>query len=548
AGLHYNRTVPRSIHPPDIRSQIGGERNQEPKEGAPEQPAAVPPRQGKHRLLRRLLLWALAGVVLYALLGFLVLPYVLKAVLTRQLSERLHRTAAIQGMKVNPFLLTLQISGFSLGERSGTGSFISFDGLFLDLEAASLFKGGPVLREIRLTAPHIRAIRNEDFSYNFSDLLREFSAKPVSESKPTPSKPFLFSFNNVQLIGGRIDFDDRPKQARHTVTDLAVAIPFISNLPYYVDVFVRPTFQANVNGAPIAFDSRETALGLTVSGFEIPTYFEYVPVELRFKIPSGSLDINASLSFTQYHDKPPALLLAGKVALSDLAVTDLNAQPVVTLPLAELEVDSVNVFARTAKVTRLLIRAPEFRLSRDKSGAFNVKALLPERHPDAGLKEEEQEKQEEALHVEIGEIHLTSGKVTFADESTEKPFRTSLDDIEVRIRDFSNADRAPATIEASLRTPAGETLKQIGTFTLRPLTAEGTVELHRLPAKRYASYYQKYLAFSIEDGVVDVSTTYRYAAGEGGGQTMLSGLTAALHSVRLRKHGATEDFLKVPAL
>lgn len=532
------------------------ERIQERQGAASKQPVSAPKRSGKHRLWRRLLLWAFVGFVVYALLGFLVLPYVLKAVLVRQLSAKLQRPATIQEIKVNPFLLTVQINGFSLEERNGTGPFASFDGLFLDLEAASLLKGSPVLREIRLTAPRIRIVRNEDFSYNVSDLLQEFSAKSVSASKSAPSKPVLFSFNNIQLIGGRVDFDDRPKQARHTVTDLTIAVPFISNLPSYGDVFVQPAFQASVNGAPIAFagkakpfsDSRETALGLTITHVDIPTYLEYVPVELRFKIPSGTLNASVSLSFFQYDDRPPALLLSGTVALNNLVVTDLNAQPVATFPLVELDVDSVNAFERTAKVTKLFIQSPELRLSRDKTGAFNVKALLPERSPDAGLKEKEKGLQGEApLRFEIAEIRLTAGKVAFSDESTEKPFRTSLDDIDVQVRNLSNADRTSATIEASLRTSAGEAMMQRGTITLRPLTAEGTIELHRLPVKQYAPYYQKHLLFSVEDGIVDLSTTYRYTAGKGG-ETMLSGLAATLNSVRLRKNGEAAEFLKIPTL
>ena len=132
---------------------------------------ASDPAQRKRRLLHKILLWGLAGISLYTLVGFLVLPPVLKSVLAKQLSEKLHRETTIRKISINPFLLTAEVNGFSLKDRDDSGPFLSFEALVLDFEAVSLVKGGPVLRDIRLKAPHLSVVRHEDQSYNFSDLL-----------------------------------------------------------------------------------------------------------------------------------------------------------------------------------------------------------------------------------------------------------------------------------------------------------------------------------------------------------------------------------------
>jgi len=136
----------------------------------------------------RLCLWAIVGIGVYALLGFLVLPPVLKSVLTKQLSQRLHRETTIRDIHINPFLLTVRVNGLSLKDRSASHPFISFEELFLDLEAASVVKGGPVLKNIRVKAPYLTIVRNEDQTYNFSDLLEEFASKPAPDAK-NPPKP-----------------------------------------------------------------------------------------------------------------------------------------------------------------------------------------------------------------------------------------------------------------------------------------------------------------------------------------------------------------------
>ena len=510
--------------------------------------------QQKPRFLFRVLLWGLAGVCLYALLGFLVLPPVLKSVLTKQLSEQLHREATIREIHINPFLLTAEVDGFSLKDRGDADAFLSFEALLLDFEAVSLVKGGPVLKDIRLKAPHLRVVRHEDQTYNFSDLLEEFGSTAAPE--PKRAKPWRFSLNNIQLAGGHIDFDDRPKHARHTVKDITLAIPFISNLPYDVDVYVQPSFQADVNGTPVAFhgktkpfsDSRETVVDLKVTSFEILKYLEYVPVEQRFKIVSGTLDTELSLSFVQFRDKGPMLMIAGTLAVNHLVATDMHAGSLINLEKLAIEVGSFDVFSKKLALGTVLVQAPELSIRRDKSGAINLASLIAKDHvtrPDAPKTKEAAAG--ESFHLEAVEVRLTNGKVRFEDEMAGAPFRTVLEKINMTVRHFGNAPKHATSIEASLNTDAGETLTHTGTVTLQPLGAEGAIGLGHIPLRRYAAYYGKNVMFTLEDGLLDLATRYRYTAEEGG-QTQLSGLTATLSRLRVKKRDEKNEILKIPSL
>ena len=48
-----------------------------------------------------------------------------------------------------------------------------------------------------------------------------------------------------------MDFDDRPKRTKHTVRDLTIGIPFLSNIPSKVEITTQPVFEAKVNGSPV---------------------------------------------------------------------------------------------------------------------------------------------------------------------------------------------------------------------------------------------------------------------------------------------------------
>ncbi len=191
--------------------------------------------------MRRLKKWfigLLLFFVAFTLIGFFALPPVLKSVLTRKLSENLHREVKIDKVEVNPYTLSLTVTGLAVQERGGKEPFASCDIFFINLQSISLFKRALVLKELRLQKPYLKMARKEDLTYNFSDLMEKKETKPDEKSKP-----FLFSLNNIRIENGSIDFWDAPKQKSHTIRDLNLGIPFLSNIPYDVQTFVQPHYR-----------------------------------------------------------------------------------------------------------------------------------------------------------------------------------------------------------------------------------------------------------------------------------------------------------------
>ena len=54
-------------------------------------------------------LWVAGLIVLFAIIGFFVVPPVAKHYLVKGLSEKLHRQVTIDDIKINPFALTVLI-------------------------------------------------------------------------------------------------------------------------------------------------------------------------------------------------------------------------------------------------------------------------------------------------------------------------------------------------------------------------------------------------------------------------------------------------------
>jgi len=497
-------------------------------------------------LTKKMAKLALLFILLFTVVGFFVLPPIVKSILLRKLSESFHRNVTIQKVAINPYMLSIKIKGFEVKERNSTKPFLSFDELYVNAQLVSLIKGGIVLREIRLQRPYVNIERNEENLYNFSDLLKEQAAGPKTEAKP-----LKYSINNIQIVGGSIDFWDGPKRTRHTVRDLTAAIPFISNLPYYIDTYVNPFFEANVNGHLISLqgltkpfkDSLETSIEIRVDDFDIAHYLAYVPAEIDFKVLSGRLDANTLLFFTQHKNRAPSVTLTGSLQFKDIRIVDKKESPLIHLPLLDISLDSAELMSRRVFFSKVLFQSPEVHIVRDKTGRVNLQSLIPEKGYVLKRKEESP-----ALDVYANEIDLNNGTVVFSDLVQEEPFRSTLEKIQVKIDRFSNARDWKSAITLSLGTEAEEGVKVSGEFTVDPLSSQGRAELARIPLKKYSPYYRKQILFDIMDGVLDLSTEYAFQQTEKEHAVRLSNLAVHLASLSMKKRDEKEEFLRIPEI
>ncbi|MBI4757333.1 MAG: DUF748 domain-containing protein [Betaproteobacteria bacterium] len=539
-------------------------------------------------LTRKVALWTIVVFAALGVLGFLVAPWASKSLIERAISEELLRPAHIGELSINPYALSATVRGFQLTEKDGQTPFVGFDELYVNLEGfESLLRLAPVLREVKLVNPRVRLVRNPDKSYNFSDILEAILAKPP---KPEPTR---FSVNNIQVSGGQIEFDDRPVDEKHTITDLRLGVPFVSNLPSKVDIFVEPSLGATVNGAPLALtgrshpfaEARETELDLNVTDVDIPHYMDYVPVPLALSVPSGRLDAALRAAFRQPAGQGPALRISGKIAVRELAVADVQGQAVAKLARLDTDIAALNVFAREAEVSSVTLRAPELELKRARDGKLNVLGLIgrtapatnstglaaqplsgdkppaapqaadqpaaPDRKPAATTPSADSApppilaKQDAAppFALRIAEIRIAEGKLGFTDEVPETPFRTTLQDISLGVKQFSLPGKEPASVELSLRSDADEAVRHSGHFTLAPVAAKGEVEISKVRLARYAPYYAPLLRFSVDEGSAGAGARYDVAMNGGVLEARAENIGFTLNGLKL-----TEAKQKQPLL
>ncbi|HEY7218538.1 MAG TPA: DUF748 domain-containing protein [Candidatus Binatia bacterium] len=501
----------------------------------------------RHPRTRKIAIWSVSIFIAIGVLLGLVTPPLIRGKVAAALSEKLHRQVSIEQIRINPYAMTLAIRGFLMKERQSQAAAVSFDELFVNLQFMSLFRLAPVIKELRLVKPYVNLVRNEDRKYNFQDLIDEFTGGPPGG--PTPR----FALNNIEVVGGKIDFDDRPEHTKHVIDQINIGVPFVSSLPSYVDIKVKPAFSAVINGAPFHLggdttpfkDSRDSTLNINIDKLKITKYLEYSPVKLNFTVPSGQLHGKLTASFRASQNNPSVLSIGGNLGLTDLDVQQTGGAPLVKLPSFEVLIDALQVFANKIALKSIKSQGLELHLNRGRDGKLNLANLVEvPTKPEAP----EAKKESSPFGYSIDEIALESATIHIDDEQPQRPYKNRLNDVNVKITGLSNEPGKTANVQLSFESEGKEKFSHSGTMQMTPLLAEGKLDIEGLKIGALHPYYENALAADVKDGSLDISTQYSFAENSESKDIKLTELNATLRTLRLELAGQPAPLWRVTAL
>ncbi|NMC96968.1 MAG: DUF748 domain-containing protein, partial [Deltaproteobacteria bacterium] len=406
------------------------------------------------RILKKIAIGLLIFLVVLGIAGFFIAPPLMKPYIMKKMSEALHRKASIEKVSINPYALSITLKKFSLEDPGKPKPFVAFDELYVNADLiSSLFRRALILRQITLTNPYVGISRKPDGSYNFSDLL------PKDEEKPKPDKeenPFLFSLNNIQIINGNIDFEDAPKKTNHTVRELNVSVPFISNIEYHLEKYVEPKFSTNINNNKFELagktqpflTSRATSFDINIQDIDIPYYLNYVPAKMNCQLKSARLDTNIKLNFIVNEDKSPALTLNGNVVLRDVILDDLKNNKILHLPSLNVNMTSVEPFVSNIHLARIAIESPELVIRRDKEGEINLLNLTKKQAEKLPQKEAAAaSKKKSGFKFRVDDVLLYKADIIYMDSQPSDPVKLHFSPLSFKAANLSTEKGATGKVE-----------------------------------------------------------------------------------------------------
>ncbi|MBC7961699.1 MAG: DUF748 domain-containing protein [Steroidobacteraceae bacterium] len=477
------------------------------------------------------------SIVVLLLFSATLLPWIVRNQAVKGIGDATGRIAHIEKVSFNPFTLTITADG--LGIEGGKGApFIKIGSLRLSIGGASLYKRALIIDEVTVNSPALSFARLEANSYSFSDIVERLKNQPKKESK----SDFRYSINNISIHNGSIDFDDRAIDGakKHTVKNLEIAVPFISNIPYLVETYIEPRLSASINGSPFNFGgklkplskSMESAVRLDLKGLDLPGYAAYSPVKLPVDLASGSLTVDAKINYRISADKKPELIINGELRLERVEINQKGGKALAKIPLLQINASRLEFFARQFAFNSILLEGVQIFAERDKKGVWNYARLLPAK-PKAVPAAKPAKSNEKSAAISVASLVIGNGALHFSDALPAGGFGTTLSDIDVSVKNFSTAPDKSADYQLSMLMDNQATFSADGSFSTAPLTATASLELSELRLQKGWPYLAQFLTAPLK-GTLDLSADLSYNRENGlkaaNGSLALHGLSAVYGS------------------
>lgn len=442
---------------------------------------------------------ALAGVLsLYALLGFLLAPVVLKAQLTQYVHDEFGCRLALRQVRVHPFKLWVELTGIQLRDRKGEALFdaarfaVDFEGL------RSIWERAYVFHAVVIAEPRLRVAVHKDGIVNLSDLTPLHpDPEPASEA-PTAAAPRAW-IQSFRLQAGRIAFEDCARKTcfARTFEQLALAVRDLrttaQGATFSLSTRLNDGAQLAWKGSVAVSPHIASSGRLGLSNAALRSLSEY----LGDALPVGTLSGRASLA----GDYEVSLREGGKIRanIADLTLSDVRvpartaAGGAVEIPKVQLAGAAIDLRRRSLDIASLTLHGLNTTAHVDADGHLNLANLI-ERREGSG------DDDGPRWSVHVGKLELREAAVDAVHQLAHREAHVRFAPIGITVLDWTSDGRRPFTVSMQLGIQGTGHFKASGEVIQAPFAADLELQADGIELSIAQPYVLELAAFTLGGG------------------------------------------------
>jgi hypothetical protein len=516
-------------------------------------------KKNKHNQLTKKIGLVVTGLFLfYVMVGFWVVPPLLKPKLEERLAGLLGRQVTIADITLNPLVLSATISQLTVHEIDGQ-PFAGFDTLYANAQIASIFKWALTVREIRVEEPFgvLKVLPGNKL--NVEDILAKLTApntEPDAKAETGLPRAILESF---QVIDGKAIVENLSGQApiREELAPISFTIVDLSTLAgrqgEYQFRGLGPLggqfeIDGNITVNPVRVQGRAA-----ITNTRISHYWEHLKDLASFQVISGTMNISGEYAVEIVDGQFKARLENGAFELDDFKLVEKGKQDVlIALPAFSIKGIGADLRAREATIEHIQMVDGRIQSWLSTEGAFELQHLvLQDVEKLKQIKKSANDEPEQApanpWQVAIHNLEVRNWGLAFADMTLAHPAKFSADNIDVVVENITNQKDTPATIDVSMRINQSGGVKIKGTAGVVPLQADLNVVAANIGLKSFQPYVDEAVNAQIDSGTISSTGRIRYGGTDSRPQVRYEG-ELSVDNLTIKDRIHTEDFITLAQL
>ncbi len=411
----------------------------------------------------------LGFVIVYGLVGFLVLPNIIKEQAVQNAQTALKRKVTLQDVDINPFTFEVELQDMIIHGKKGEEPFAGIRDLSVNLDPLQLIMGEISIKLIEVTSPFVRIHKKDDCTFNFSDLLISDIQSAGDEKKSEMKLPDIV-IEKLAIRSGEVYFlDESGSEAfsgsltpiNFNLYDFSTMQEHDNQLSLHIEI--DDGASVDYRGKINSIDPLRLEGSLELKSGRLYTQWLYFKDSLGFIVADGALD--ASMSYTADLSTEPMQININsyKLEIESLRLQDKETREDV-LKLPHLLLDgSADITSRQINVDRFDIQDFFIKVRKDKMGELNWLTYLP---ASEKTREGNQTQTEAPWKVDVSKVVINTDALVYEDRHARKPFTADVEHLnfnvnDIHIDDGLEVEHFDTNISSFSLTPMDSTKKMV---------------------------------------------------------------------------------------
>jgi outer membrane protein OmpA-like peptidoglycan-associated protein len=487
----------------------------------------------------------------YVIVGFWVVPPLLKPKLENELSRQIGRNVSIGDIRLNPLALSSTINKLIVYEINGE-PFAGFEELFIDAQLSSLVKWAVTLKEIRLLAPFGGLKLLPDKKLNIDDILTKFSQPKQTDDTKTGLFPAIIS--KLQIEDGKITVEDNTsaEPIKETFSPITFTLENLSTLKERQGVYKfvgvgssggQYHLEGKVSVNPVRVQG-----SYSTTGNNLGQIWQHIKDQVSFQITDGTLGASGNYSLEFTDGTLNAELQNGDFELKDFQLTE-KGDDTLLISVPSLAVKGVDADLKSQEIMIDRVNSADARILSwlEPDGTFKLQSLLLPDLQKLSENEKSEPREPDAVqsrpwYVTVNKVELTGWGASIEDRTLPKPAQFSFNDITLTIDKLSNKKNAQPDATLALRINQAGTVRMNGSAGIDPLMADLSVVLDKIALKSFQAYLDTAVNAQIDSGTISSKGRILYQGNAGTPQIRFKG-ELSLDGLGLNDRLKPQDFV-----
>jgi hypothetical protein len=465
-------------------------------------------------------------VVLYALAGFVLLPYLITAYGVPAVSEQLRHPVILREAAFNPFALALRLKGLEIQDTDRT-PIIGLEELVVDLRATTLFGQKLGFDEIRLVMPFVAAKVSREGKLNILALVPPSddaaATAPAGPAQGESKKMMPVDIGLLEINRGIVEYRDESKPNRVSVDVVPVHIA-LRNFSTIQGSDNAYAFTAEIGKGEslfwegtVSLEPLESDGKLSISGLQIQTLYQAVQDRFQFDVQEGEIKLSASYHVDMRGQAPRVTVENGRLAVRDLAIGERGfPNPLVKIPAFDVEGVRFSLEEQSIEIGAIRSADAHVEAWMSSGGVVNLQKLFAPAAANGSLPAKpaktaaEGDSSAKPWTVSVGALELRNYGAMFEDRTTARPEYVDVENVNLKVKDIRIPFKQPMPVDLSLTLNETGSVAARGQVSVEPMSAVVDVTLTDIGIRPFQAYLDRFLNMDVQDGAVNLSGTVRY--------------------------------------